>query len=155
MPNRSFAAAAAADNAFTHELRARAGREAEAGNLTLYFFADEALRPLPGPIEAACFDLVHEAIANVVKHAGATRVWVRLGLARDDLLVTVRDDGGGFDPDSAQRRALSGDHVGLPALYDRINAMGGSLEVRSAPREGTTLAASFPLGPLDLTEPAG
>jgi two-component system sensor histidine kinase UhpB len=154
MPSRS-SAAAAAENLFTAELRARALREAMAGGLTLYFYADEALRPLPGPIEAACFDLVQEAIVNVVRHAKATRVWVRLGLARDDLLVTVRDDGAGFDPDSAQRRALSGDHVGLPTLYDRINAMGGSLEVRSAPHEGTTLAASFPLGPLDLTEPAG
>lgn len=146
MPNRS-SAAAAAENRFTAELRARAAREAQAAGLTLYFSADEALRPLAPHIESACFDLVAEAMANIVRHAEATRVWVRLGLAKDDLLVTVRDDGAGFDPDSAQRRALSGDHAGLPTLYDRINAMGGSLEVRSAPQEGTTLAARFPLGP--------
>jgi signal transduction histidine kinase len=154
MPSRS-SAAAAAENLFTRELRDRAKREAAAGDLTLYFYADEALRPLPAPIEAACFDLVQEAVSNVVRHAEASRVWVRIGLARDDLLITVRDDGAGFDPESAQRRALSGEHVGLPALYDRINAMGGSLEIRSAPQEGTTLAASFPLGPLVATELAG
>src|SRR5262245_37834716 len=78
-------------------LRKHAEQQAAAAGITLYFFADDALRPLAKPIEQACTQLVEEAMANVLRHSGAQNLWIRLGLARAALLVTVRDDGQGFD----------------------------------------------------------
>ena len=126
-------------------LRRHAEKEAEQAGLTLYFFADDALRPLPRPIEDACTRLVEEALENVVKHAGASNLWIRLGLAQAALLVTVRDDGRGFDVDDAARKAHTGEAKGLAEMHEQITALGGSLQLRTGAGQGATLVASFPL----------
>jgi signal transduction histidine kinase len=127
-------------------LRRHAQKEADQAGLTLYFFADDALRPLPKPIEDACTLLVEEALENVVRHAGASNLWIRLGLAQAALLVTVRDDGRGFDVDSVRRRAGAGASLGLIGMEERVALLGGSFELRSLPGHGTAMLASFPLG---------
>jgi signal transduction histidine kinase len=92
-------------------------------------FADE--------IEGAAYFLVSEGLANVMKHARATRASVRLSLEGDRLLVEVSDDGSGFAPAEAPGSGLTG-------LRDRIEAVGGSFRIRSRPGEGTTLSMSLP-----------
>ena len=94
-------------------------------------------RALPAQVEAAAYYVVAEAIANVTKHAGATRVRVS---AVDDgsmLVVEITDDGtGGADEE--------GD--GLRGLADRVEALGGMLSLSSPPGGGTRLTASLPCG---------
>jgi signal transduction histidine kinase len=92
---------------------------------------------LPEPIEVALYYVASEALANAAKHAQATRVEVSL-LRRDGaVIVSIRDDGiGEADPAGGS---------GLVGLTDRVEALGGSLEIRSTPGHGTLIAATLPL----------
>jgi PAS domain S-box-containing protein len=93
---------------------------------------------LPGPVEAAAYYVVAEGLTNVVKYADAS--WVRVSVERYDGVasVEVADDGvGGADPRGG---------TGLRGLADRIEALGGRLEVESPTRGGTRLRAVIPVG---------
>ncbi|QYN38753.1 AAA family ATPase [Pseudonocardia sp. DSM 110487] len=103
-------------------------------------------RRLPEQIEIAVYYLVAEALANAAKHAYASVVHVEVDTAHGDaddvLRVRVRDDGrGGAD---------LADGSGLVGLKDRVEALGGRLDVQSAPGVGTTVYAELPLGPRGL-----
>ena len=84
-------------------------------------------------VEAAVYFSVLESIQNAAKYAAASRIDVTLRHQQDYLEFVVTDDGSGFDP-SARARGR-----GLINITDRLDALGGSLEVRSAPGEGTTV----------------
>jgi signal transduction histidine kinase len=87
----------------------------------------------PQEIEAAVYFCCLEALQNVGKYAGASRASIRL-LAHDHTLsFEVEDDGGGFDP------TTTGFGTGLRGMADRLDAIGGRLEVHSTPGEGTTV----------------
>ena len=92
----------------------------------------------PQDLEAAVYFCVLEALQNVAKYAGATRAEVRLAASGHDLRFEVTDDGAGFDPQSR------GYGTGLQGMADRLHAHGGSLDVRSAPGAGTTIAGRLP-----------
>jgi signal transduction histidine kinase len=84
-------------------------------------------------VESAVYFCCLEALQNVAKYASATRAEVRLSGGADELVFEVSDDGRGFDPRSMKRGS------GLQGMADRLDAIGGTLEVRSAPGEGTTV----------------
>jgi len=90
-------------------------------------------------IEATLYFCALEALQNVAGHAGADRASVRLSAANGDLRFQVTDDGGGFDPET------TGEGSGLQAMRDRLDALGGALEVVSAPGEGTTVTGHVPV----------
>jgi signal transduction histidine kinase/PAS domain-containing protein len=92
---------------------------------------------LPGPVEAAAYYVVSEALANVAKYARATSVSVRVAQADGRALVEVADDGvGGADPEQGS---------GLRGLADRVEALEGRLAVASRAGEGTRIHAEIPL----------
>jgi signal transduction histidine kinase len=88
--------------------------------------------------EAAVYFSCLEALQNVAKYAEASAVTVRLAQTNGALTFAVSDDGRGFDPSVASAGS------GLQGIADRISALGGELTVRSAPGEGTTVAARLP-----------
>jgi PAS domain S-box-containing protein len=96
----------------------------------------ELERRLPPPVEAAAYYIVAEALTNASKHACAERVRVDVRLRDGDALVEVSDDGVG----GADRRGGSG----LRGLGDRVDALGGELELDSPVGAGTTLRARLP-----------
>jgi PAS domain S-box-containing protein len=96
---------------------------------------DERFAPV---LESTVYFLISEALTNVVKHAEATSVAVRVCLAERSLTVDVHDDGVGG-------AAAQADGSGLSGLGDRVGAVGGTLSVDSPPGAGTTLRASIPL----------
>lgn len=102
---------------------------------------------LPDEVDVALFRVAQEAVRNIVKHAEATRV--RLAITRDTTGVTlvVTDDGKGFTMvDPARPSASTPDgHLGLALLEDSVAEVGGTLAVRSAWGQGTTLTARIPL----------
>jgi signal transduction histidine kinase len=147
--------AAAADEARTalNELRelargihpavlTQAGLEAAIGSLVQRSAVPARLegslgRRLPAPLEATAYFVVSESLANAAKHAGASEVQVTLAAADGCLEIRVRDDGrGGAAVDSGH---------GLRGLRDRVEAVGGTLNVVSPAGAGTTVQATLPL----------
>jgi signal transduction histidine kinase len=91
---------------------------------------------LPERVEAGAYYAVAEGLANIAKHAQASTATVVLACERGRLLLRVRDDGiGGADPTRGS---------GLRGLTDRLQALGGTLEVNSPPGHGTELRAAIP-----------
>ncbi|MFL5737582.1 MAG: histidine kinase [Actinomycetota bacterium] len=90
-------------------------------------------------VEAAVYFSVLEALQNVAKYANATRADVRLGENGNTLTFEVRDDGGGFDPES------TGYGTGLQGIADRLASLSGTLRVSSAVGSGTTVSGAIPL----------
>jgi signal transduction histidine kinase len=91
---------------------------------------------LPKVVEAALYFVCSEALANVAKHANAVRVTIDVRQAEASVSVAVRDDGsGGADPSAGS---------GLRGLADRVEALGGTLELTSPPGGGTQVAAVLP-----------
>ncbi|MCZ7590091.1 MAG: histidine kinase [Gaiella sp.] len=97
-------------------------------------------RRLPGPIEAAAYYVCAEACTNAVRHARATRVWLRVVDTGTTVEVVVRDDGIGGACIECEEEA-----TGLGGLLDRVEALGGTLAVVSPEGKGTTLTAVIPL----------
>ena len=95
-------------------------------------------RRFPSQLEGAAYFLVSEGLANVLKYADANRVVVRFHLELDRLRIEVEDNGRGFDPSSVKVSGLRG-------LEDRIEALGGRVEVVSSPGRGTLLRAFLPV----------
>ena len=101
--------------------------------VTLDIDADE----LPDDVELAAYFIVCESLTNARRYAGADAVRVRVGPVADTLLVEIEDDGsGGADPTSG---------TGLRGLSDRVDALGGRIEVDSPPGAGTRVSARLPL----------
>jgi signal transduction histidine kinase len=92
----------------------------------------------PQDVEAAVYFCTLEALQNVAKYAAASRVTVTLAADDGEVLFTVSDDGVGFDPATARRGS------GLTNMSDRLSALGGTVEIRSAPGEGTTVSGRLP-----------
>jgi signal transduction histidine kinase len=98
---------------------------------------DVDAQELPQQIELAAYFIVSESLTNANKYADADTVWIRVAPVADELLVEIVDDGsGGADPASG---------TGLRGLADRIEALGGRLEIDSAPGAGTRVSAHLPL----------
>lgn len=93
-------------------------------------------RRLPAAVEEGLFRVVQEALNNIVKHAGVTEAAVTLRLDRNPLELCIADQGVGFDPRS---RSTETGHLGLAGMAERVRAIGGRLEVDSAPGAGTRL----------------
>jgi signal transduction histidine kinase len=99
----------------------------------------------PPEIEEALFRIAQEALSNVVKHAHAANVMIRLALEDGTVRLSVRDDGVGFRPRDLPARA-DGDAggLGLSTMQERAQELGGSLEVRSSRKRGTMVEACLP-----------
>jgi signal transduction histidine kinase len=103
--------------------------------------ADLSPRPSAG-VEGALFRIAQEAVANAARHARARRVSVRVESDGDRVILTVEDDGEGFDPAAP---SAGPDHWGLKNMGERARAAGGTLRIESAPGSGTRVMAEAPL----------
>lgn len=98
---------------------------------------------LPPPVETALFRIVQEGLTNIVRHANASSVMVRLGQEQDLVTLEICDDGAGFDPQQLEALELGGRGLGLLGMRERAEILGGSLELESAIGEGTTVRIHF------------
>jgi signal transduction histidine kinase len=97
---------------------------------------------LPGEVETAVFRIVQEAVANVVKHAGAATASVVVARRNSTISVSVADDGCGFRPGGVDAAG----HLGLTGMRERAVLLGGRLAIDSAPGRGTRITADIPIG---------
>jgi signal transduction histidine kinase len=92
---------------------------------------------LDAELESTVYRLVQEALTNVAKHAGASRVLVRLAESDGEVLIEVQDDGGGFDPNAVSPG------FGVAGMHERVSLAGGTLSIESGD-QGTLLRACLP-----------
>jgi signal transduction histidine kinase len=107
-----------------------------AARSTIPVVVEGTIERLPEPIEAALFFVCSEALANVAKHAAASRVSIELQEERGSLFVRIADDGVGG--------AVPAQGSGLRGLADRVEALGGHLTVESPPGVGTSIVVELP-----------
>jgi PAS domain S-box-containing protein len=100
---------------------------------------------LPTTVETTLFRVAQEALANTRKHARADRLHIALERRDDAIRLEVRDWGRGFDPSRVGPGGGPGERVGLSGMRERVVLLGGDLEIRSAPGEGTSVVVEVPL----------
>jgi PAS domain S-box-containing protein len=97
----------------------------------------------------ALFRIYQEALHNIIRHAQAEQVWVRLSLSETQVALEIEDDGRGFDvPERWLDLARQG-HLGLVGIFERAEAIGGRLQLSSKPGRGTKIRVTAPRRPLD------
>jgi signal transduction histidine kinase len=118
-----------------------AGQWSEQSSLPAHLEVSGEAHALPAAIEATLLRAAQETLVNVRKHAHASQVNLTLTYMEDEVILDVQDDGTGFDP--AATPPDSG--YGLISLQERAVQLGGSLQVESAPGEGTTVVLCLPV----------
>jgi signal transduction histidine kinase len=108
-------------------------------------------RPPPQLVRTLLYRVGREAVANVRKHARASRVDVHLDDDREGFSLTVHDDGKGFDAEQGLR--VRHGHLGLPAMREQVEITGGRLRLDSRPGTGTELQVWLP--DLELPDAVG
>jgi signal transduction histidine kinase len=105
------------------------------------FHSDGIPKNLPPEISLCLFRVMQEALQNGIKHSGSRHFEVRLGSALNEIQLSVRDSGIGFDLDQAMR----GRGVGLSSMQERLKLVGGAFSIESQLQHGTTIHARVPL----------
>ena len=108
--------------------------------LEVHFRARGLEQRLPAAVETALYRAAQEALTNVVRHARARRVDVLVERREGRMIVVLEDDGLGFEPD----RVETANRLGLVGMRERVEALGGSFAVESAPGAGTTVVLTVP-----------
>ena len=127
---------AAAATGFCRELSERQG-------VQIHFHSEDVPKDLSPEISLCLFRVLQEALQNAIKHSGSPHFQVSLRGAADEIELTVRDAGIGFDP----KEAMNGRGLGLTSIRERLKLVSGDLSIDSQLQRGTTLQARVPLGP--------
>ena len=125
----------AAANAFCKEVSKRQGVEID-------FHCENVPRGLSQEISLCLFRVMQESLQNAIKHSGSRHFDVSLRGGSNEIQLTVRDSGIGFDPEKAM-----GSGLGLTSMKERLKIVDGKLSVRSRPLVGSTVDARVPLNP--------
>jgi signal transduction histidine kinase len=104
-------------------------------------------------LKLVVFRVLQDALANVAKHSGASRVKLSLIRERAEILLAVRDDGGGFDLKEVFSRDESERGLGLASMKERVMLSGGAFTLESMKGIGTTVHASWPLRDVEKATP--
>lgn len=124
--------------ALVHHLSERSG-------LSIQFSCALSLPRLPEPVNAGLLAAARELLSNACKHAGGVSVHIALAPQRQGVALIVRDQGLGFDPETAQAAAIAAGHgYGLPRLHARLRLLGMGLSLRSAPGQGVHAQVCWP-----------
>jgi len=117
----------------------------QASGLRVITDIDSIDRRLPTTMETALYRICQESLANVVKHAGATRVVLHISASGEHVSLTVSDNGVGFDPKAEAHTSNGHAGVGLVSIRERAEALDGSLTVYSVLDRGTQIQVLIPL----------
>ena len=120
-------------------------RQAQWGGFTTKFVAEPAEMTLSPELEITCFRVAQEALTNVMRHARAQHVQVELQQQGKELVLTIMDDGVGFEVQAALDSAAHGSSLGLLGIQERVMFVDGQLKIESQPGCGSKLEAHFPL----------
>jgi signal transduction histidine kinase len=114
--------------------------ESSQSGLVIAFTPDNVPSTLSTDVTLCLYRVVQEALQNAIKYSQAKKIAVHLAGSTSGLALSVVDDGVGFDVDMMEAKGL-----GLVSMKERLEAIGGSLEICSAPGEGARVEAAIPL----------
>ena len=123
-------------------LRSLVDQQGRRASVEMRFSAETLPETIDPKVQTTCFRIAQEAITNALRHAHATRVEVDLRRDDDTLRLVIRDNGTGFDAESAQAQTLG---LGLIGMKERAVLVGGRVKIISSPNKGTTIEVSIPL----------
>jgi two-component system NarL family sensor kinase len=118
-------------------------KQSSTEDLTVQFETVGGQRPLPASVEVGLYRIAQEALTNVGRHASARHATLRLVTKPDEVRLAVEDNGRGFDPTKAPH-----DQYGLIGMNERAKLLGGALEVKSCPGDGTRVEVTVPVEPV-------
>jgi signal transduction histidine kinase len=104
---------------------------------------DQDLKPLPIEVSVNLFRVAQEALSNITKHAHADQVNISLSFERSQLVMTIEDDGTGFNAPDTLRGLTQQSHYGLAGMRERMDLIGGTWSIKSAPGEGTIVRVVY------------
>jgi signal transduction histidine kinase len=129
------------DLGLVEALKAECERVARVESIQVNVQADGLPQSMPKEVALGIYRVAQEALRNIARHAKASIVELSLALSEGGLLLTVTDNGRGFDPAAPARRPS----VGQASMRERIRSLGGKLDIQSAPGMGTTVVAWVPI----------
>jgi two-component system, NarL family, sensor histidine kinase UhpB len=136
---RQLRPAALDDHGLAPAIEAQLSRFAERTGIEVKLDKQGELEGLGEDEQTAIYRIVQEALTNIGRHSGAKSVDVQLARGGYGTLLRIRDDGSGFDPRSSENGGL-----GLEGMAERARVVGGELDLRSSPGEGTSLTVRMP-----------
>ena len=113
--------------------------------LNTEFLVEGSIKPLDEDVKTILFRNVRELLTNVVRHANATKVSVRLDWKEGEIVVVIADNGVGFDPKTASLAVNRESGFGLFSIQERMNDLGGAFSIESKPGQGSKATLSVPL----------
>lgn len=126
-------------------IRGYAESRAEADGIRTHFETSGALPPMDAAGQTALFRIVQEAISNVIRHAEAEHLWIRLEFSQGRVSALVVDDGKGFDAASVADGINSASKLGIIGMRERAALLDGEVDIDSEPGHGTTVRVWIPL----------
>jgi PAS domain S-box-containing protein len=120
----------------------RSARDVSDGNPMKVRVRSDLVAEPPDAIQDVAYRIAQEALANVRRHARASRVWIDLFELDGEMLMRIADDGAGFD---ASHAVTEPDHIGLTAMRERAELAGGRISIQSRPRHGCVIECWLPL----------
>lgn len=117
----------------------------EKGGVKVDFLGTSEIARLPSHLETMLFRIAQEAISNVLRHANASRVSIRLWIEDEHIWLEIKDDGRGFDMGKTAGVAIDRKQLGLLGIQERVSLVGGEVKVESIPGSGTCLQLHIPL----------
>ena len=99
---------------------------------------------LPHAISLICYRTLQEALTNIVRHAQADTVNIKLAALTDEIHLSIRDNGIGFDRRTAEKARLNR-HLGLVSMRERVELLSGRFHIDSGPQRGTCITIILPL----------
>jgi signal transduction histidine kinase len=113
-------------------------------DIAIHLSMTEPERRLPNRMEKSVFSIIQEAVANIRKHAQAENMWISIVPQGDRLLVTIKDDGRGFDPAEVEKSYGQRGSLGLLHIRERAELLGAKLAIDSATGKGTMVRLMVP-----------
>ncbi|MBV9387726.1 MAG: ATP-binding protein [Chroococcidiopsidaceae cyanobacterium CP_BM_ER_R8_30] len=126
-------------------LRWYVDRQTKRAGIIGEFVAEPLETKLSTNLETTCFRIAQEALTNVIRHAQAQQVTIKLQQRENQLCLVICDDGIGFDVPAAREQATKGRSLGLLGMEERTLLVGGQIQVNSIPQRGTEIHVRLPL----------
>lgn len=140
----NLAPVALADDGLPEALKKTVAEWSERTDIHAEFTVTGTAEQLHEELAATLLRIVQEALSNAARHAHATRLGVTLSFLGDEVILDIRDDGRGFDPDALPERTRTGG-FGLDGMRARAERIAGTLTIEAEPGHGTAVSARVPL----------